>query len=358
MSAYIFPVDAVSGSPSYSGRAGRQALSVLAGGGAGSRPLAGRSGVNPRTPTTTVTATSTTWTVLPHGGYIDGETASQAGGYLYSFDSNQTGSMTAADGTNQRVDSICIQISDPAESDGTSTPSVAVIYTTGTPGTAGGARGAAGGPPNVPVRSLEIAQINVPKSGTGSPTVSWVARRMVAAGGIVPCASSADYPSSPYVGQYIDDATLGLRRWNGASWSSEGGLQWQYKKTDTPTVASGVFVKFVMNTSVIDTAGIGLTSGAFTCPVSGNYRVGGSVTFASNSSGRRGGGIMLNPTGTLVPIDGTETLLPANPTGITVVPVATTLVSANAGDVIALIGYQDTGSSLAVGMSQLTIELT
>lgn len=215
MSANVYPVDAVSGAPSYSGRALRQTLSVLAGGGSGSRPLAGRSGVNPRTPSNTVTATSTTWSVAKHGGYLDLETAAEAGGYCYSFDTVQTGSVTAADATNPRVDIVYVQLSDPAESDGTSTPGVAIGYLAGTPAATPSA-------PATPARSMVLAQLNVPKSGGGSPSVTWVAPYSVGAGGIIPCSGSSQYPSSPYVGQYIDDASLGLMRWDGSAWEKFG----------------------------------------------------------------------------------------------------------------------------------------
>lgn len=216
LSANLWPVDAVSGAPSYTGRALRQAaLSVLLGGGSGTRPLAGRSGVNPRTPSTTVTASSATWTVNPHAGVIDAETASQAGSYAYSFDAAQTGSMNAADATNPRIDLISVQVSDPAEGDGTSTPGVAVVYTVGTPAPTPSV-------PATPARSLALAQITVPKSGGGSPSVTWVAPSMAAAGGIIPTSGSSAYPATPYVGQYIDDPTLGLLRWSGSVWQTFG----------------------------------------------------------------------------------------------------------------------------------------
>jgi len=212
MGAYIFPADAVSGNPSYTGRMLRQLLGVFAGGGVATRPLAGRSGVNPRTPSTTVAATSTTWTCHAHAGYIDGETSAVAGGYLYSFDTDQTGSMTAADGTNPRVDLISAQISDPAESDGSSNPGVAIVYTVGTPG-------ASPSPPATPARSIALAQINVPASGGGAPSVTWVASNCAAAGGVMPVSGSSAYPASPFDGQMIfDKSSDTVYAYNGSSW--------------------------------------------------------------------------------------------------------------------------------------------
>jgi len=99
--------------------------------------------------------------VQPFAGVLDGEAAAIAGPYAYSFDTNQTGSVTAA-GASARVDRLDVQVSDPAESDGSSTPSIQIVYTAGTPGLA-----------TAPARSHKLAQINVPATGGGSPTVSW-----------------------------------------------------------------------------------------------------------------------------------------------------------------------------------------
>lgn len=168
MTITVFPVDAVSGAPTYTGQMLRQAMSALAGSAPGGRPLGASSGVRRGTPASTVTATSTVWTVKPHSGVLDVETPAGAGPYMYAIDANVTGSVTAANASNPRVDIVYVQLSDPAESDGSSTPGVAVLYLAGT---------AAATPtaPATPARSVVLAQINVPVSGGGSPTVTWVA---------------------------------------------------------------------------------------------------------------------------------------------------------------------------------------
>jgi hypothetical protein len=215
MTARVWPVDAVGVAPLYSGRALRQLLGSLITGGTAARPLGGRSGVTPGTPSNTVTATTTTWSVKTHSGCMDVEASVIAGPYLYAFDTAVSGSMNAADATNPRIDLVSVQMSDPAESDGTSTPSVAIIYTAGT---------AAASPavPIAPARSLVLARLTVPAAGGGSPSVLWVAPVMAAAGGIVPVTGPSQYPVSPYVGQYIDDASLGLLRWDGSAWQTYG----------------------------------------------------------------------------------------------------------------------------------------
>lgn len=165
MSARLWPADAVTGAPSYTGRALRQTtVAPYVAMGSSARPLGAKSGIRLGTPSSIVSATSTTWTVQPFAGVIDGESAAIAGPYAYSFDTNQTGAVTAAAGS-ARIDRLDVQVSDPAESDGSSVPSIAIIYTAGTAG--------AGVPAAAPARTHKLCLINVPASGGGSPTVSW-----------------------------------------------------------------------------------------------------------------------------------------------------------------------------------------
>lgn len=207
--------DAVTGAPSYVGRALRQLLSPSLAGATAARPLGAISGVRPGTLASIVAATSSTWTVTPFAGMIDLEAAAIAGGYPFAFDANVTGSVTAANATNPRVDILYVRVSDPAEGDGSASPLIEVLYLAGTAASVPVA-------PTVPARSFVIANLNVPVSGGGSPTVSWNAPYTVAAGGILPVPTTV-YPASPYKGQYVDDASLGLLRWSGIAWSSIGG---------------------------------------------------------------------------------------------------------------------------------------
>jgi hypothetical protein len=149
--------------------------------------------------------------VTPFNGVLDGEAAAIAGPYPYAFDTNQTGSVTAA-GASPRVDRLDVQVDDPAESDGSSVPTVRVLYTVGTPGLAA-----------APARSHRLAYINVPASGGGSPTVTWNAEVTASAGGIAAVTVSGTYPTTPFTGQYVDDPALGLLRYNGSAWVGSGG---------------------------------------------------------------------------------------------------------------------------------------
>lgn len=169
MTITVWPANAVSGAPAYSGRMLRQSLvAPLAVLGSTARPLGGLSGVRSGTPTTTVTATSTTWTCNPHAGILDVESAAEAGPYGYAVDANVTGAVTAANASNPRVDLLYARLSDPAESDGSSMPQVEILYLAGTAAASPSA-------PATPARGSALAWINVPVAGGGSPTVTWVA---------------------------------------------------------------------------------------------------------------------------------------------------------------------------------------
>jgi hypothetical protein len=239
MTITVFPVDAVSGAPTYTGQMLRQALSVFSGSAPAGRPLGCFSGVRRGTPANTVTASSTTWTVRPHAGLLDTEVPAAAGPYAYASDANVTGAVTAANATNPRVDIVFAQLSDPAESDGSSAPSVQFLYL---PGTAAATPSA----PATPVRSIVLAQINVPQVGGGSPSVSWVApvlgrgfcqmgRSSTLSGGVpTSTTTAASSYNDGILGQSGDVAYIGggiiqvghdgPYRWSsGALWSATGG---------------------------------------------------------------------------------------------------------------------------------------
>jgi len=223
----LHPADAVSGAPSYTGRKLRQTQSPFVGGATSARPLGARSGCRPGTPSSTVTASSTTWTVQPFAGIADLEAAVEAGPYGFAFDAVATGAMTAAHATLARQDGMYVQIDDPAESDGTATPVARRLYLAGTAGS--------GTPPTTPARSFRIATIAVPASGGGSPTVTWEDVYAVAAGGILPVPAGVR-PSNPHKDQYIGDATAGLLRYDGSTWVSV----FPAATTGSPTLSTNI----------------------------------------------------------------------------------------------------------------------
>jgi len=176
MAITVFPVDAVAGAPTVSGRKLRQALSALFGGASAARPLGAHSGVRHGSGTI-VTVSSTTWTVGPHAGVLDLEASASAGPYVYANDAAVSGALTAANATNPRVDIVYVTLSDPAESDGSATPSVVAGYLAGTAAASPAA-------PAAPARSMVLAQVSVPTSGAGAPVAVPVAPYTNAAGGV------------------------------------------------------------------------------------------------------------------------------------------------------------------------------
>ncbi len=173
MTVVCYALDAVAGAPAYTGRMLRETLSVFAGGATSARPLGCYSGVRPGTPSNTISLSGLNWTCKTHAGALDVEAAAEAGPYLYAVTVNETGTLNVAHATLDRVDILYTQISDPAEVDGTSVPKAEVKYFAGTAGS---------GQPATPARSMLLATFAVPHTGAGSPTATWVAPTLFAAG--------------------------------------------------------------------------------------------------------------------------------------------------------------------------------
>lgn len=189
MADTLIPLNApTGGDPKYAARAARQTLvAVPISGATAARPLGARSGVRPGTPTWTVTVTlsgsTPSWVVYPHAGVIDTQSA-VAGPYEYAFDAQKSGTLAAQDGSNARVDLVCVLPSDTDE-DQSGDRKVDIVTVTGT---ANGSLTA----PAAPARAMILARVNVPKAGSGTnPTVTWVAPFLTAAGGVVPVESLA-----------------------------------------------------------------------------------------------------------------------------------------------------------------------
>jgi hypothetical protein len=166
----------------YSAKQVRQLFGAFLAKKPGTRPLGSRSGLSPGIGVEILTVTSTTWTLTPFTGVLDLETDTTQGPSPFVVDANLTGGVTAANGANDRIDLLSLTMDI-----GTSTPPH-VVYTVGTP---------AGSPavPATPANSIPLAQILVPKTGTGSPSVTWVAPTFTASapktGGVTPVTFTA-----------------------------------------------------------------------------------------------------------------------------------------------------------------------
>lgn len=190
----------------------RQARAAGHGAGFG-RQLGGRSGFRVGTPTTVLTATSTTWTLAPCAAMIDPGASTHQGMYGWASDANVTGAVTAADATNPRKDIVYIQVNDSSAGDGSGATTAPVLYLAGTPGVTPSA-------PALPARSFLLGTITVPQSGGGSPAVALNQVFYVAAGGRLPVFSTTDRPSSPYAGQEIVrlDRNNHVQAFDGSVW--------------------------------------------------------------------------------------------------------------------------------------------
>ena len=238
------------------------------------RPLGARSGVRPGTLSSTVFlsgAGSTTWNVNPHAGILDTQSPVAAGPYQYANDSAVSGTITAADATNPRIDIVYVIVNDTVQ-DGSGLRSGQILYLAGTPAATPDA-------PATPARGMTLVQINVPKATTGSPTMSWVAPYCVAAGGILPVYSQAERDAlTKYSGLYVHrmDTDL-LEHTDGTTWLQKPAqpAACRYYRAGAATLGASAFSDVLVDTKLFDyyTGGASFVSGVFTAPQTGLYDV-------------------------------------------------------------------------------------
>ncbi|MEU0675485.1 hypothetical protein ABZ330_21840 [Streptomyces sp. NPDC006172] len=216
MGSHALGINASGGAPAYNAQQFRQSVSALTTPGASG--LQAIPGARPGTGLA-VSVAGSTITVTPGSAVVQGASSTVQGPYLAALDANWTQALTAADGTNPRIDLVYLRVRD-TDADGSGQRDCIPVYVAGTPAASPTA-------PTIPAGTtgIVLATISVPKSGAGSPTVSTAARQItVASGGILPTPTA---PANPYVGQYWDDGTQ-LRRWNGTVWETYGPVpQWQ-----------------------------------------------------------------------------------------------------------------------------------
>lgn len=224
MTLLCLPIDASAGAPSFPAAQHRMALSALAAART-DRKLGALSGVIPGANPTTTVSGGNTWNIGVFKAIVDPGTAATVGAYLAVNTATASGAINPADSTNARLDRLDLVVpDDPAGAFGTAP---VIQYTAGV---------ASATPqlPATPARSMPLATINVPKVGGGNPSVTATYPYTAAAGGVIPTADSTQSPANPYVGQYVDDASLGLLRWNGTKWVSMAGKDQAY----TPVLGS------------------------------------------------------------------------------------------------------------------------
>ena len=297
MGIVVLPLDASSGSPSYSAQATRQAFSALMGVSPSTRSLGATSGVRPGTPTNTVNITNNnTWNVGAHSGVLDVETSPFAAPYLYATTGGDSGTITAANATYARVDIVYVQVSDNVQ-DSSGSETGTVGYLAGTPAASPVA-------PAAPARSMVLAQINVPAVGGGNPTVSWVA---------------------PIWTKVLH--------------------QWMATRTTTQSIPSTSETQVVFNSVVRNAVSLySAASGSATIVVPGWYNVSSSVILDQNSSNN--GYVAIEVNGSRVAVTATATLA-ASANSMRVMTVSTP-VYLNAGDVVSVGVWHNNSAALNV----------
>jgi len=280
MTITFLPVDADTSTllPKYTAQQYRQGQSSMYGGGA-NRRLGGRSGFRVDTPSSVLTATSTTWTLTACAAMIDPGATTHQGMYAWATDANVTGTVTAADSTNPRKDIVYIQINDKnLDSSGELTADVK--YLAGTPGPVGAGTPAA---PTLPARSFLVGTISVPVSGGGSPTVVRNPAVFVTAGARLPISSSTERDALiPYVGMEIIrtdlnqiDATGTIERWNGTRWDHFGHVEWTTGGNGLGSGSSfnlGIFTQ-VSGKTTSSTFVDSVTNGGLQFEAAGDYQI-------------------------------------------------------------------------------------
>lgn len=278
MSGYALPIG---GGSTFSGRQDRQSRSNLWTPGATGLQVS--PGVRPG-PGLDVTVASGTITVTPGVAVVQSAASSLAGAYSAWTDANFTATLTAADATNPRSDLVYLRVRDTDE-DASGFRDCTPVYVAGT---------AAASPvtPSIPgsTSGVVLGVITVPKSGGGSPTVSYATRPYsVAIGGIQPLQSGQLAANGLYVGQArYNTVRAMIETWNGSAWVAQGDWvtytpTWTAATTN-PTLGSGATLTGRYSlVGKLCTAKIELATSSNTLFGSGVYAW--AVPFASSANG-------------------------------------------------------------------------
>ena len=152
-------------------------------------------------------------TVQPGAVVIPGNAVSGSGVWRAAIGSSTTGSLTARDATNGRIDLVVFRQldTDVVGSHTARTGKVEIIA--GTPS-------ATPAVPTLPSMAVELGRITVPASGGGAATVDSSNRTYAAAlGGRLPVPSAAKLPASAALFSEAVALDTGYRhRWNGSAW--------------------------------------------------------------------------------------------------------------------------------------------
>jgi hypothetical protein len=171
--------------------------------------LGARVGVRPHS-SAAVTVSGTTWSVADTLAWVyPRETSTSAPYRVYIQATN--GTLTAADGSNPRLDALDVYVQDDDEDGSAQRQVPPVLYTAGTPASSPSAPALASG-------RLRLATILVPAGGSPAPSVQTPVQ-FSHGPGILPARGTSELPSSGMPeGAYVDRwDTDTLYRWDGSA---------------------------------------------------------------------------------------------------------------------------------------------
>jgi hypothetical protein len=216
-------------------------------------PMGARTGVRPHS-TAAVTVAGTTWNVRDTLAWMYPRETSTSGPYPVIIEA-ASGSLTAADGSNPRIDALDVYIQDDDEDFSGQRRVPPVLYTAGSPASSPTA-------PTLAAGRLRLATILVPAGGSPVPSVSTQAQ-FSHGPGILPVRTAAELPTSGlFESMYADqwDTNI-LNRYDGATWQAvaskiaydyvtlmTGGVAVTDWTTYTPTVSGGGSATFSTRT--------------------------------------------------------------------------------------------------------------
>jgi hypothetical protein len=348
MSGIILPVDAVGGAPSFPAAQNRVADAALMLGRA-DRVLGAVSGIRPGADPVVSINAARVWTATPTNGIIDPGTAATVGPYRFAFVANETGTLDPADASFTRFDRLDIQV--PDDPPGAAPLSAIYVVTKGVP---------AASPtiPGAPARSFPVGVFTVPN--VGSPSFAATYPYCAASGGITPVRSGVR-PANPFVGQYIDDAVLGLMRYTGVTngWkSAPEGVRGKIVWDGTHAVANGnltVPITWWQTTGGIARGGASLTANGIVVPIAGDYTVLGKLGFAAVAAGKLA--IVWCINGMEPARTERDSADAYSSTGQSLGTASSSMFTLAAGDVISMIPFQSSGAAVNLTSATLIAKL-
>lgn len=197
-----------SGTPAYDQLELRRGHALLLPMGQSDR-LGAREGVRPGR--TFASLSGTDWVVHDLTAVVYPGVSSTDGPYLVHH-LEESDALDPADGSNDRIDALDLQVQDD-DADASGQRRSRVVYVTGTPGSSPSA-------PALTTNSLRLATINVPAGDTAGSTLTEVAPWTVASGGIVPVRDDTERPTAGFYPGFAvwrqDNGELEVR--HGGAW--------------------------------------------------------------------------------------------------------------------------------------------